>query len=233
MKILSYNIQAAIHSSGYVHYLWQWPRQLLPTPAKRATLARIAAFINGYDLVCLQEVELGGLRNGFKNQVEQLRAHTDFKFLCYQLNRRVGQLSQHGNLILAKEPLRPLLKLPLPGKITGRGLLAVGWRGLVVANTHLSLGPRDQRRQVDFIGTMLRPWPRVLLTGDFNCEPGAEPLQRLQRQGFQRLGGREDSFPSWRPRHCLDHGLVRGLSGEAHVLPFQASDHLPLEIVLH
>ena len=39
MRILSYNIQAAINARSYLSYTWQWHRQILPGPAKRKTLA--------------------------------------------------------------------------------------------------------------------------------------------------------------------------------------------------
>ena len=124
MRILSYNIQAAINARSYLSYTWQWHRQILPGPAKRKTLARIAAYISQFDLVCLQEIDLGGLRNGFRNHVEQLRELTGHPYALAQTNRRLGKLSLHGNLILSKQPLREVLNQPLPSRIPGRGVLA-------------------------------------------------------------------------------------------------------------
>ena len=53
-----------------------------------------------YEVVCLQEIELGGLRNGFANQLLQLQELSDFSEAVWQLNRRVGRLSAHGNVYL-------------------------------------------------------------------------------------------------------------------------------------
>ena len=124
MRILSYNIHAAINARSYLSYTWQWHRQILPGPAKRKTLARIAAYISQFDLVCLQEIDLGGLRNGFLNHVEQLRDLSGLPYALAQTNRRLGKLSLHGNLILSKTPLREVLNQPLPSRIPGRGVLA-------------------------------------------------------------------------------------------------------------
>lgn len=228
MKILSYNIQAAINSSGYLSYLWQWPRQILPTAAKRTNLRRIASFLRDYEVVCLQEIELGGLRNGFANQLLQLQELSDFPEAVWQLNRRVGRLSAHGNVILARQPLQKRVDVPLPGKIRGRGLLAAQLGDRVIATTHLSLGRADQLRQLAFIRATLQPWPAVLLCGDFNCGP--QRLAPLTDGGWQLLGTGQASFPSWKPRRCLDHALLRGGTATAEVLTFRASDHLPLAI---
>jgi len=134
MRILSYNIQAAINARSYLSYTWQWHRQILPGPAKRKTLARIAAYISQFDLVCLQEIDLGGLRNGFLNHVEQLRDLSGLPYALAQTNRRLGKLSLHGNLILSKTPLREVLNQPLPSRIPGRGVLAAA-----VESTHGAL----------------------------------------------------------------------------------------------
>ena len=197
MRILSYNIQAAINARSYLSYTWQWHRQILPGPAKRKTLARIAAYISQFDLVCLQEIDLGGLRNGFLNHVEQLRDLSGLPYALAQTNRRLGKLSLHGNLILSKTPLREVLNQPLPSRIPGRGVLAAAVESthgaLVVANVHLSLGALDQHRQLRFIRNRLAAWPDVLITGDYNCTPDAPQLRILaESPGSCFFEGRPD-----------------------------------------
>ena len=233
MRILSYNIQAAINARSYLSYTYQWHRQFLPGPAKRKTLARIAAYIRDFDLVCLQEIDLGGLRNGFKNHVEQLRELTGFHYHLAQVNRRLGKLSLHGNLILSKRPLREVLNVPLPSRIPGRGVLAAAVAcddgELVVANVHLSLGALDQHKQLRFIRNRLSAYPDVLITGDFNCTPDAPQLQILTRHGYRRLGDDTPTFPSWKPHKALDHALLKGaFTGDCRVSSHADSDHLPL-----
>ena len=237
MRILSYNIQAAINAHSYLSYTYQWHRQFLPGPAKRKTLARIAAYIRDFDLVCLQEIDLGGLRNGFKNHVEQLRELTGFHYHLAQVNRRLGKLSLHGNLILSKTPLREVLNQPLPSRIPGRGVLAAAVESthgaLVVANVHLSLGALDQHRQLRFIRNRLAAWPDVLITGDYKCTPDALQLRILAEHGYRRLGDASPTFPSWKPQKALDHAFLKGgLTARSHVSPQRDSDHLPRVIEL-
>ena len=232
MRILSYNIQAAINARSYLSYTWQWHRQILPGPAKRKTLARIAAYISQFDLICLQEIDLGGLRNGFRNHVEQLRELTGLPYSLAQTNRRLGKLSLHGNLILSKMPLREVLNRPLPSRIPGRGVLAAAvatTRGeLVVANIHLSLGALDQHRQLRFIRGQLTAWENVLITGDYNCTPDAPQLRILAEHGYRRLGDTSPTFPSWRPHKALDHAFLKGtLAARSFVSDERDSDHLP------
>ncbi|MDO5090764.1 MAG: endonuclease/exonuclease/phosphatase family protein [Cardiobacteriaceae bacterium] len=230
MRILSYNIQAAIHSTSYLSYTWQWPRQILPNRAKTATLERIAAFINAFDVVCLQEIELGGLRNGFKSQAEQLLALTDFRHAAFQTNRRLSRLSLHGNLILSKTPADVVLDTPLPGQIRGRGIIAVKSGDTVIATTHLSLGKLDQYRQLRYIRAALGEHPRVLLTGDLNCERDAAALTILTDHHYRLLGDATPTFPSWKPKKSLDHALAKGIAATSRVVPFHGSDHLPVDV---
>lgn len=240
MRILSYNIQAGINSSSYWSYSYQWPRQFLPTPAKVLTLKNIAEYINDFDVVCLQEVELGGLRNGFKNQQEQLLAATDFPYSLVQMNRRLSKLSLHGNLILSKTPIQEVLNAPLPSRIPGRGILVgkitLEGQSLCVGNIHLSLGRYDQIRQLRFIRQQLNTQAHVLLTGDFNCESTlGSPLQVLIEHGYQLLDEGVPTFPSWKAKKTLDHALLKSAGqwiGRSAVGEAQFSDHLPLEISL-
>lgn len=237
MRLLTYNIQAAIHSQSYLSYTYQWPRQILPTPAKTRTLHRIAAYIDTFDLVCLQEIALGGLRNGFKSQIHQLLEHTHFPHSLHQLTRRISALSHHGNLILSKHPLTPILNTPLPSRIKGRGVLAVQIQHqqtpLVIANIHLSLGQTDQQRQLTFICDQLKDHSNVLLIGDFNCTPQSPPLKHLQHLGYRPLGDQSPTFPAWQPKKRLDHAYIKGnLNAQSHVSEFNHSDHLPLIIEL-
>lgn len=233
MKILSYNIQAAIASDSYLSYVSRWHRQIFPSPAKAETLRHIARFISDFDVVCLQEVDLGGFRNGYENQVEQFLAHTGFEHHVCQINRVVGKLSVHGNLILSKTPLRQVVNTHLPSRIRGRGMLAAAvampFGEMVVANVHLSLGAMDQFKQVRFIRETLKPYEHVCLMGDFNCPPDAEQLHLLTDFQYTRLNQGAHTYPSWKPSQTLDHIFVKGcLTGHAQVAQFSQSDHLPV-----
>ncbi len=233
MRILSYNIQAAINSGSYTSYTYQWHRQFLPNPAKTKTLYRIADFIELFDVVCLQEIELGGLRNGFKSQALQLFEHTGFQYYTWQVNRRIGKLSIHGNLILSKLPLNTVINRPLPSRFPGRGLLAAKIinkeQSFLIANVHLSLGKLDQYRQLRFIRTQLSPHSNVILAGDFNCPPEAKQLQILTNHGYRLTGDGQPTYPTWNPNKSLDHIFVKGdIKAHTQVSDFDDSDHFPV-----
>lgn len=233
MHILSYNIQAAIASNSYFSYLSRLHRQVMPSAAKTRVLSHIAQYISEFDIVCLQEIDLGGFRNGFQNQVQQLLVQTPFTHYVYQINRTIGKLSIHGNLILSKYPLREVINERLPSRIKGRGILAVEVQtvsgSFVVANVHLSLGALDQFSQIRFIRQKLQPFENVCLMGDFNCPPHAEQLCLLTDHDFTRLNNNLPTYPSWKPNQTLDHIFVKGkINGHAHVSQFTASDHLPV-----
>ncbi|WP_034334562.1 endonuclease/exonuclease/phosphatase family protein [Conchiformibius kuhniae] len=234
MRILSYNIQAAIGANSYFSYVSRLHRQVLPDPAKTGNLQRIAAYIAAFDAVCIQEIDLGGLRNGFRCQAAQLCQAAGFAHHVAQTNRVVGQLSRHGNLILCRTPLRPLISETLPSRIKGRGILAAATDTphgeLVLANVHLSLGASDQLRQVRHICRLLEAHPQICLCGDFNCPPESAALALLREAGYRRVGSNAPTYPSWRPRKTLDHIFIKGaLDGHCctdHT--FTASDHLPV-----
>lgn len=233
MKIVSYNIQAAIASDSYLSYVSRLHRQVMPSPVKATVLKNIADYINDFDVVCLQEVDLGGFRNGYKNQVEQFLAYTTFEHYVCQTNRIVGRLSVHGNLILSKIPLQEVVNTHLPSRIKGRGILAASvqmpFGEMVVANVHLSLGMLDQFKQIRFIRETLKPYDNVCLMGDFNCTHDAEQLHLLKDFGYVHLNGNTATYPSWKPKQALDHIFVKGsLKGQAEVAQFSASDHLPV-----
>lgn len=234
MRIVSYNIQAAIGSDSYLSHLTRLHHQVMPAQAKARNLEKIARFISDFDVVCLQEIDLGGYRNGFQNQVKQILDDTPFDYFACQTNRVVGKLSLHGNLILSRLPLREIVNCPLPSRIKGRGMLAVAVDTpigeVVVSNVHLSLGMLDQFKQIRFIREQLKNHENVCLMGDFNCPPHAEQLHLLTDHNYTRLS-EGATYPSWRPTQSLDHIFVKGsISGSSRVLSFQSSDHLPVAI---
>ena len=233
MRILSYNIQAAIASDSYFSYLSRLHLQIMPSPTKTIVLQNIAQYISDFDVVCLQEVDLGGFRNGYKNQVEQFLVHTPFEYYACQINRVVGKLSVHGNLILSKTPLQQVVNTHVPSRIKGRGMLAVAvempFGQMVVANAHLSLGMLDQFKQIRFIRETLKPYDNVCLMGDFNCPSNAEQLHLLKDFDYIHLNDNTATYPSWHPKQTLDHIFIKGcLKGRAEVAQFCASDHLPV-----
>lgn len=235
LRVLSYNIQAGVDTSGYRHYVTQSWKHVLPHRQRLVNLDRIAEMLSGFDLVGLQEVDSGSLRSGFVDQTEYLAHRAAFPYWFKQINRSLGKLAQHSNGFLSR--LRPssITEHKLPG-LPGRGAILVeigdaADHGLAVCIVHLALGRRAQERQLGYIGDMVGGYPNLILMGDLNCDCESKPLQRLCR----RIDLREPScelktFPSWRPRRNLDHILVSSAleTVDLRVLEYAFSDHLPL-----
>jgi len=237
LDFLSYNIQAGIGTIRSRDYIIRAHRQILSVRPKIENLRNIADYIRPYDVVCLQEVDLGGFRNGFVDQAKFLKRRAEYPYMATQVNRRLGRLSLHGNIILSRRAIVHIESHPLPGSTTGRGLLIaqIGHgKLLTIANTHFSLGVRDQKRQFEFVRKTLSPYQDVILSGDFNCTPDSAVLQEFD-EGCDLDMVTEDhhhAFPSWKPNKAIDHIFVsKALMPEkCEVHQIRYSDHLPLSM---
>jgi endonuclease/exonuclease/phosphatase family metal-dependent hydrolase len=239
MKFLSYNIQAGIGTVNAREYFTGLHRQVVQDAQKRRTLANIAEFIRSYDIVCLQEVDLGGLRSGYTDQAHFLQTNANFPHMVHQINRRVGRFSVHGNIILSKRPITDHTDYKLPGTVAGRGLLIaeIGIRKpIIVANTHFSLGEISQRQQFAFVQEKLGDHDRVILAGDFNCTHDSKVLREFDEgSDLDMVTERHHfAFPSWNPSRAIDHIFISKSFGpsECEVGNVRLSDHLPLDLRL-
>ena len=240
LRIVSYNIQAAIGAHAPTHYLTRVHRQFLHTPAKDRILERVGHTIEPFDIACLQEIDLGGRRAGFRSQVADLFRHTSFTDAAFQENRKVGSISRHGNLILTRREMDQVHDVTLPAKLGGRGALVgcfpVGdGRHLTVANLHLSLGEEDQRVQLERLADELWGHDHIVVCGDFNMGRAASPLRRFMKAlDLRHPGQGRGTYPSWKPRQALDHALVsRHLAVEGYgPIPARHSDHLPIGLTV-
>jgi len=151
LKLITYNIQAAIGTKAYSQYVTQARLQLFHSKSKMKTLQNISGMISDYDVACLQEVDLGGRRSGFKSQVDEILLASDHEFASVQENRTVGNISRHGNAILSKYPQSDICDLKLPGKRAGRGAILAkidAPQPFYVLNVHLSLGRADHMKRL-------------------------------------------------------------------------------------
>ncbi len=237
IDFLSYNIQAGIGTYRPMDYVLKVHRQIMPVRPKIRNLEKIADYLRPHDIVCLQEVDFGGFRTGFLNQARFLKARARFPFMAYQLNRKVGRLSLHGNLVLSRSPIRRQRTYPLPGSVSGRGLLVaeIGTRNpICVANTHFSLGSEDQRRQFEFVDHILGGYSRVILAGDFNCTPDSAVLTEFDEASDLDMVTEvhHHAFPSWNPSRAIDHIFVSKSLGPqtCEIGSVRYSDHLPLHL---
>lgn len=234
MNLLTWNIQAAIGTRRYWDYLLHAHRQVMHTPAKAATLDNIARTIAGYDLVCLQEVDLGGRRAAFRSQVDDIAAASGHSHVAVQENRTIPGISRHGNAILSRAPLNVVDDLKLPGRLTGRGCLVADVKGETdfrIVCLHLSLGPADQMIQLAAVAEALKGAQAWAAVGDFNCAAHSAPLQTFCRTTGGRVPAAPPlTFPAWRPRRDFDHIVAGGDLSLSHYRcePTAFSDHLPL-----
>src|SRR3546814_10466036 len=102
IKLLTFNIQAAICSSSYRDYITGSWKHLLAHPDSRQTLDQIAALVCDFDIVALQEVDGGSLRSRQINQLRFLAEQGSFPFWYQQLNRNLGRLGQFSNGLLSR-----------------------------------------------------------------------------------------------------------------------------------
>jgi len=239
LKILTWNIQAGIGTQAVHQYASQVYRQVLHTPAKKRTLKQIANVLKDYDLVALQEVDLGGRRSNFQNQADLLQSYAKFPHAVAQENRVIGRLSRHGNAIFSKHPIIDSQDLKLPGSRSGRGVLITRIdlpTPVYFINTHLSLGLADQHLQTHFISENVPVDGAMILAGDMNCGSTSLPMKSLSKSRKLNIltEPHDKSYPSWKPRKDFDHILADEKLGrpKARVVDCNLSDHRPVQTTL-
>jgi len=241
LRLLSYNIQSGLSTTRYADYLTRGWQHVVPVPSRMVNLERIAALLRPYDLVGLQEVDVGSLRSGFVDQSIYLAERAHFPICYEQTNRRVGKLSRHSNVLLSRCRPSAVEDHKLPGVIKGRGALRVRFGGpaaeqaLDLYVVHMSLSKRARRLQMAYLAGLIRDSHHVVVMGDLNC-----PSDSRDMHWFRGMTGLDEpppglhTYPSWRPNRQLDHILLsRGLRArETLVLRDRYSDHLPIALEL-
>lgn len=235
LNVLTWNIQAAIGTTQFSHYLTRVHHQLLNAPAKGARLTELAAVMKRYDIICIQEVDLGGRRAGYACQADHLAALSGHEHVAKQENRTIPGISRHGNAILSRIPFAEIHDVKLPGKVKGRGALFATLdhpSQLMLASVHLSLGKADQALQLEEIAKQVRGKSKFAIMGDLNCEGSSTQLQTFAKTAGAvppKLSN-PPTYPSWRPKRDLDHIITSDQVDLDHytVLTERLSDHLPL-----
>jgi len=241
LRLLSYNIQIGIKTRRYGQYLTHSWKHVLHHPQRFANLNNIAQLMSEYDVVGVQEADAGSARSGFVNITQYLAANAGFPYWDDQTNRRIGRLAQHSLGVLSRYKPSGITEHKLPGRIPGRGAMAVrfgdGDESLVVLIVHLALSRRGRMSQLDYIGDLVNDYRHVVLMGDMNCRSESDEMELLVNKTLmtEPLHGLH-TFPSWRPKRNIDHILVTPTVEVEHaeVLDYPLSDHLPIsmEIVL-
>ena len=237
LDLLTYNVQAGIYSRQYSDYLTNSWKHLLPHPERLINLTRIAQLLRHFDLVGLQEVDAGSLRSSYVDQIQYLARQGAFPHWYRQINRNLGPFAQHSNGLLCRLRPRTIIEHRLPG-LPGRGavvaeLALTDSEVLAVAIVHLALGWRARRRQLEYLVALAERYPHLVIMGDFNCGCDSKGLRSMvRRSGMHGLDCTLKTFPSWRPRHNLDHILVSASlrTVAARVIDYALSDHLPISM---
>jgi len=239
IKLLTYNIQAGTTTARYSEYFTRSWRQILPNNQRVANLDAIAELISDYDLVGLQEVDVGSLRSGFLNQAKYLAQHARFPHWSHQGNRKVGMIAHAGNGMLSRMVPNAVQEHRLPGAIPGRGALVIRFgeedMALWVVVLHLALGRRARVQQLRYVAHLIDHHPNVLVMGDMNTSPDSLEMREFaDRAGLIIPERALLTFPSWQPQRAIDHILVSpGMEIEKFdVIPVTFSDHMPLAMTV-
>ncbi len=239
LRFLSFNIQVGITTKKYRHYVTNGWKHVLPHEARLHNLQRIGELVSQYDVVALQEVDMGSIRSGYINQVQYLATQGNFPYWYAQRNRDLGPIAQQGNGLLSRIALDSLEDHKLPGMIPGRGAIAarvkVAGQNVLVVQLHLSLGTRSRDRQLSYVRELIGNEQHAIVMGDLNSHLGellfTSPLRDTTLAPAEKV---DPTYPSWRPEVALDHVLVTpGLElKDYEVLDVTLSDHRPIAVTV-
>lgn len=217
---------------------------------KKLDLERIANVIRGQqpDLVALQEVDVGTQRTGGVDQAAALARLTGMEHAYGATMDFQG--GKYGNAVLSRIPIRLSSTVQLPHQVGGRrepraALVATlrlhppDGRDINFISTHFDHTgePSDRLSQAHAVNAQLGRSPMLsILAGDFNCEPGSEPMVELEKQ-WKLVSGGSGSYPAAPPAKSIDHVLVRPGDRwrviESRVIEEPiASDHRPVMVTL-
>lgn len=236
LKVLTYNIHSCRHMDGKVH------------PQK--TAETIQAF--DADLIALQEVDHCKQRSSGLDQARYLAEFQDLEYSFFPVHTSGSE--QYGLALLSRYPILEMKQDLLPGEANRparerRGamlaLIESPWGEFRVVNTHLGLGVKERRLQMDcllgpdWLGG-LSPKTPLLFCGDINAGARSRVYRSLAGRlrdvqvPAQKTGYPKATFFSFYPVLRLDHIFV-----SRHWKPLQVlvptdpetrrvSDHLPV-----
>ncbi|MDO1529006.1 endonuclease/exonuclease/phosphatase family protein [Fulvimonas sp. R45] len=235
LRLLSCNILAGASVQRYSEYVTRSLSAVLPGRSKLDNLDRLAALLQQFDVIGLQEADAGSLRSGFLNQTRYLAEAAGMPYWSHQPNRPMARLAHSANGLISRLEPRAVIDYPLPSRIPGRGALLArfgeGDDALAVMIAHLSLSAPARARQLAFIAEVLQDHPRAVLMGDLNTDAHSAEMNHLfARSNLRPPAQPTPTFPSWKPRKALDHILTSPTITLEKVwtLPQAFSDHLPL-----
>jgi endonuclease/exonuclease/phosphatase family metal-dependent hydrolase len=214
----------------------------------RIDMKRIADVIKAArpDLVAVQEVDKGTRRSGGLDESAELGRLTGMHAVFGKAMDYDG--GEYGQTILSRFPIESMVVHRLPGMAGREPRIAVAAkvhqaaepRELMFVGTHLEhqLEP-DRIAQTKRLTEVLSDCApdATILAGDFNAQPGSEPMKAILAHWRDTTGEHALTAPSTRPSHKIDWILVPKFSGwrarSARVIDEpMASDHRPVVVEL-
>jgi endonuclease/exonuclease/phosphatase family metal-dependent hydrolase len=196
------------------------------------------------DVTILNEVDKNCPRTGFADMTKILATLTGTMFSQFSAARALPPEGLYGNAVLSRYPMELLgaWLIPAPAdESRSMTLMKIGSPvPFVLGFTHLNFRntPEENvirtaavRRIHELIEEHTPEHLTAVLAGDFNCEPGSDPVRELEKLGWT-LGKPLATFPSKKPVSSIDHIFCR--DARAKVLdriPVDektASDHIPV-----
>lgn len=236
LRLLTFNIQAAICSRCYRDYITGSWKHLLAHANSQQNLRQIAALLRDFDIVSLQEVDGGSLRSRQINQLQFLAEQAAFPFWHQQLNRNLGRLGQFSNGLLSRLSPFHVENHRLPG-LPGRGAIISLYGApedpLAVVGVHLALGRKQRDRQLAYLRERLSGYRRLVVMGDFNCSGRGLTHSPFSQLSLRPMTQGSLSYPSWAPEKLLDHILVSdslAVRMSRVLSDCRLSDHLPVAL---
>lgn len=192
------------------------------------------------DLVALQEVDQLTERSGHVDVLAVLKEKTGlYGVFVKTFNYQGGEF---GDAILSRFPIIETKTFHLPSRpeYEPRVMMMISCvndKGdtLHFYNTHLDHHGEDSDRPMQMekiVSVIKNDEHKVILAGDFNCQPGSIPLNQLDKL-LKRSPSTENTYPSDKPESMIDHIYYTDMRGitlcKLNVIDERmASDHRPV-----
>ena len=226
----------------------QWNLHIAIDMTFRYNLKTQADVINkcNPDVVVLNEVDKNCPRTGFVDMTKELATLTGMCFSQFAGARIIPPEGLYGNAILSRyrmEMVGSWLIPAAPDETRGMTLMKIyAPNPFLIAITHLNFRntPEENLLRVAAV-TRINELIKdnnpgklpVVLTGDFNCYPGSDPVKKLAELGWT-LEKPVPSFPSKKPAVMIDHLYLETADKRVEVADRigvdekLASDHIPV-----
>ncbi|MBQ9336016.1 MAG: endonuclease/exonuclease/phosphatase family protein [Lentisphaeria bacterium] len=196
------------------------------------------------DVTVLNEVDKNCSRTGYTDMTKELATLTGTMFSQFSAARALPPEGLYGNAVLSRYPMSLVGAWLLPSPADERRNMTLmkidAPVPFLLAFTHLPYRntPEENLIRVEGVRTIHKlveennpgGLPAVLM-GDFNCEPGSDPVKALEKSGW-KLKKPLPTFPSKKPAVSIDHIFVRDSRVEvSERIPVDekiASDHIPV-----